>query len=111
MYSQKLVYNDHPWDPKIVAVVDRWSLFIGNLCSKSPKWDHKMVVAIRRWSLAQVWLYFIFVFLLTNFTFVKVNKQVNLIANKVTELRGRGQKHEFTLAWNTLIDKLSEKTE
>ncbi len=22
----KLVYNDHPWDPKFVVVVDRWSL-------------------------------------------------------------------------------------
>ncbi len=28
----KPVYNDHP---KIVAVVDRWSLFRGHLCSKS----------------------------------------------------------------------------
>ena len=27
----KLVYNDQPWDPKIGAVVDRWSLFRGNL--------------------------------------------------------------------------------
>ncbi len=26
----KLVYNDHPWDPNIVAVVDRWSLFSGH---------------------------------------------------------------------------------
>jgi hypothetical protein len=26
----KLVYNDHPWDPKFVAVVDRWSLFRGS---------------------------------------------------------------------------------
>ena len=23
--------NDNPWDPKIVAVVDRWSLFRGDL--------------------------------------------------------------------------------
>ncbi len=23
----KPVYNDHPWDPKIVAVGDKWSLF------------------------------------------------------------------------------------
>jgi len=28
----KLVYNDHPRDPKIVAVMDRWSLFGGHLC-------------------------------------------------------------------------------
>jgi hypothetical protein len=26
----KLVYNDHPRDPKLVAVVDRWSLFRGS---------------------------------------------------------------------------------
>jgi hypothetical protein len=26
-YTVKPVYNDHPWDSKIVAVVDRWSLF------------------------------------------------------------------------------------
>ncbi len=25
--TAKLVYSDHPQDPKIVAVVDRWSLF------------------------------------------------------------------------------------
>ena len=24
----KPVYNDHPWDPKIVVVVDRWSFFL-----------------------------------------------------------------------------------
>jgi len=27
----KLVYNYHPWDPKFVAVVDRWSLLRGSL--------------------------------------------------------------------------------
>ena len=47
----KPVYNDHPWDPKIVAVVDRWSLFKGRLYSKSPIWDLKMVIVIDRWSL------------------------------------------------------------
>jgi hypothetical protein len=26
----KPVYTDHPWDPKLVAVVDRWSLFRGD---------------------------------------------------------------------------------
>ncbi len=30
----KPVYNDHPWDPKIVAVVDKWSLFRGYLSKK-----------------------------------------------------------------------------
>ncbi len=34
----KPVYNDHPWDPKTVAVVDRWLLFRGNLCDKSRIW-------------------------------------------------------------------------
>jgi len=47
----KPVYNDHHWDPKIVAVVERWSLFKGHLCSKSLKWDLKIVVIIDRWSL------------------------------------------------------------
>ncbi len=28
MGTVKPVYNGHPWDPKIVAVVDRWSLFV-----------------------------------------------------------------------------------
>ncbi len=37
----KLVYNDHYWDSKIVAVVDRWSLFKGNLCNKSSKGETK----------------------------------------------------------------------
>ena len=47
----KLVYNDHPWDPKIMAVVDKWSLFKGHLCYKSSKWDPKMMVVEDRWSL------------------------------------------------------------
>jgi len=29
-----VVYNDHPRDPKLVAVVDRWSLFIGSFVLK-----------------------------------------------------------------------------
>ena len=42
------VYNkDHPWDPKIVAVVDRWSLFKGQQGCKQG-------VAFQR--LVQVWL-------------------------------------------------------
>jgi hypothetical protein len=40
----KRVYNDHPRDPKIVVVADRWSLFRGHLCNKSSIRDHKMVV-------------------------------------------------------------------
>jgi hypothetical protein len=38
------VYNDHPWDPKIMAVVDRWLLFRGEIGSRSLKLDLKMVV-------------------------------------------------------------------
>ncbi len=30
------VSNDHPWDPNIVAVVDRCLLFRGHFCNKSP---------------------------------------------------------------------------
>jgi len=26
----KPVYNDHPWDPKFVAIVDSWALFRGS---------------------------------------------------------------------------------
>jgi len=26
----KLVYNEHPWEPKLVDVGDRWSLFRGH---------------------------------------------------------------------------------
>jgi len=37
MNAVKPVYNDHPWHPKIVAVVDRWSLLRGHLCGKSLK--------------------------------------------------------------------------
>ena len=29
-YTVKPVYNDYPWDPKIVAVVDRLSLIRGS---------------------------------------------------------------------------------
>ena len=47
----KPVYNDHPWDPKIVAVVGRWSLFRGHICYKIQNWDLKMVVVEGRWLL------------------------------------------------------------
>ncbi len=33
----KPVWNDHPQDPKFVAVVDRWSLFRGWSLLKRPK--------------------------------------------------------------------------
>jgi hypothetical protein len=35
LYSVKPVYNDHPWDLKIVPVVDIWLLIRGCLCNKS----------------------------------------------------------------------------
>ena len=59
-YTVKPVYNDYPWNPKIVAVVERWSLFRGSfLLSKLKMWPqnggrYRQVVAIWRWSLAQV---------------------------------------------------------
>jgi hypothetical protein len=42
----KPVFYDHP---KIVAVVDRWSLFIGHICDKSLNWDLKLMVVLNRW--------------------------------------------------------------
>ena len=53
-------YNVHPRDPKIVAVVDRWSLFRGRFMLLKLKMGPqnsgccRQVAAIRRWSLAQV---------------------------------------------------------
>ncbi len=40
------VYNDQPRDPKVAAVVDRWSLFRGHLCCKSSIWDLRKVVVV-----------------------------------------------------------------
>ena len=50
-YLVKPVYNDHPWDLKIVVVVDKWSLFEGHLCDQSLKRDLKIVVVVDGWSL------------------------------------------------------------
>ena len=47
----KPLYNDHPWDPRVVAVVDRWSLFRCHLSNRNWKWGHKVVVVVDRWSL------------------------------------------------------------
>jgi len=47
----KPVYNDHPWDSKIVAVIDRWTLFKGDFSNKYSNWDFKMVVVVDRLSL------------------------------------------------------------
>jgi hypothetical protein len=46
----KPVYNNHSWDPKIMAVVDRWSLFRGHFRIKISNWDLKMFVVVDRWS-------------------------------------------------------------
>jgi hypothetical protein len=45
------VYNNHPWDPKIVAVVDRWSLFRGILYYTNFNWAFKIVAFDGRWPL------------------------------------------------------------
>ncbi len=55
------MYNDHPWDLKIVTVVDKWSLFKGQLFNKCPNgtsiwWSLKIdgryseVVVISGWT-------------------------------------------------------------
>jgi len=38
----KHVYNDHPWDPKMLTIVDRRLLFRFRLCNKNSKWGLKM---------------------------------------------------------------------
>ncbi len=59
------MYNDHPRDPKLVAVVDRWSLFRGSFIlwklKSGPRNSGRcrQAVVIRRWSLTQVWLYYV----------------------------------------------------
>jgi hypothetical protein len=45
------MYNDHPQDPNIVAVVERWSLFGGHLCYKRSNWDLIIVAVVDNWSL------------------------------------------------------------
>ncbi len=50
-HTVKHVYNDHPWNQKMLAVVDRWSLFRCYLCINRPIRDIKMVVSTDRWLL------------------------------------------------------------
>ncbi len=50
-YTVKPVYNGQPWDPKIEAVVDRWSLFRGSLYYTICNWDHKIEAVVARWPL------------------------------------------------------------
>jgi hypothetical protein len=45
----KPVYNDHARDPKIVADVDRCSLFRGHLNNKTSNWDLKIMVVVDMW--------------------------------------------------------------
>ena len=47
----KPVYNGHPRDSKIEAVVDRRSLFRGRLRYTICNWAFKMVAFIARWPL------------------------------------------------------------
>jgi hypothetical protein len=57
--TAKPVYNDHPRDPKFVAVVDMWSLFRGSFMLQKLNMGLqkgsrcRQLVVIRRWSLAQ----------------------------------------------------------
>jgi hypothetical protein len=44
----KPVYNGHPWDLKIEAVVDRWPLFRGSLYYKNWNWASEMVAFVGR---------------------------------------------------------------
>jgi len=50
-YTVKPVYNDHPQDPKCVAVADRWSLFRGSFMSQKLTLRPKKVVVVDKWSL------------------------------------------------------------
>jgi hypothetical protein len=53
-FTVKPVYNDHPSDQKIVAVVDKWSLLRDYLYNKSSKYGLGIVVVKDRWLLTQV---------------------------------------------------------
>jgi hypothetical protein len=47
------VYNGHPWDPKIVAVVHRWPLFRGFLIKIAIEFDlvRLRLAVVGRWPL------------------------------------------------------------
>ncbi len=47
----KPVYNSHPWDPKIEALIDRWPLFTGSIYYKNLNWAFQMVAFVGRWPL------------------------------------------------------------
>jgi hypothetical protein len=83
----KLVYNDQPWDPKVVAVVDRWSLFKGFFVLLKLKTGthhisyYRQVVAIQRWLYHRFdcTLIYLNAFLIS----VKVIRQVNHILSYI----------------------------
>ncbi len=46
--------NDHPWEQKIVPLVDMWQLLTCGRYLELPvssKWDLKMVAVVDRWTL------------------------------------------------------------
>jgi hypothetical protein len=52
-FTVKPVYNGHPWDPKIVAVVHRWLLFRGFSIKIAIKFDLAglRLAVVGRWPL------------------------------------------------------------
>ncbi len=40
-HAVKPVFNDYPWDPNIVAIVDRLSLIRDHLSNEISNWDFK----------------------------------------------------------------------
>ncbi len=60
----KPVYNDYPWNPKIVAVVDSWLLFRGRLYNKTGRYSEVVVssgltVAVVTLSKGQGFIYYV----------------------------------------------------
>jgi len=60
----KPVYNDYPWNPKIVAVVDSWLLFRGRLYNKTGRYSEVVVssgltVAVAILSKSQGFIYYV----------------------------------------------------
>ncbi len=51
MNTVKPVYNNRPWDPKIVAIVDKWPLFRDGLYYKIWNWAFKIMAFVGRWPL------------------------------------------------------------
>ncbi len=49
MVTVEPLFNDLPRIPKIVAIVDRWSLLRGHLCYKMSNFD--LLDIVDRWSL------------------------------------------------------------